>query len=67
MDIILVVILFIVGYFRVKFGHRETNNHNQVQENVVAAVQTQITIGNNLMLQREKDAFMRIVEELNLR
>lgn len=69
MDILLVAIIFAIGYTRVLRGDVvEPSVNISVNEftGEVCEVRNDIPIGNNLMLNKEMGAFMQIVKELKL-
>ena len=71
MDILFIVIIFAIGYLRVATGATvlpATNIVvNEVTGEVKEDVHEDIPIGNNIMLNSEVGAFMKIVKELNLK
>lgn len=71
MDILFIVIIFAVGYLRVATGVTVLPTANIVVNEVTGEVKEDvhedIPIGNNIMLNREVGAFMKIVKELNLK
>lgn len=70
MDIILVILIFIIGSFRMvtnKTVAPDTNIVVNEYTGEVYSVQEQLPIGTNLMLHREPDAFCKIVKELKLK
>lgn len=69
MDILLVAIIFAIGYIRVLHGDvTEPSVNIAVNEftGEVCEIHNDIPIGNNLMLNKEMGAFMQIVKELKL-
>ncbi len=71
MDILFIAIIFAVGYLRVATGTTVLPAANIVVNEVTGEVKEDvredIPIGNNIMLNREVGAFMKIVKELNLK
>lgn len=69
MDIVIVLIVFCVGWVRLSSGEMITPNEcvvvNDYTEEVYDTYED-LPIGTNLMLKREPDAFYRIEKELNL-
>lgn len=64
MDIMIVAIMFVVGYIRIKIQPKTTTVSVNAQ---TKQVRKDVPIGNNLLLNKETGAFMKIVEELNLK
>lgn len=71
MDILFIAVIFAIGYLRVATGATVIPSSNVVVNEVTGEVKEDvhedIPIGNNIMLNKEVGAFMKIVKELNLK
>lgn len=71
MDILFIAVIFTIGYLRVATGATMMPTANIVVNEVTGEVKEDvhedIPIGNNIMLNKEVGAFMKIVKELNLK